>query len=226
MIEKPPPAAVEIERLVLGAILREPGRLEELSLTVDEFSLEKHKRIWSRIVDCGNDGIAPDRMAVIDRLKRDGELENVGGLSYLVSLDDGMPAIPNLSSWVKVLREKSALRKAIWAGNALVNRALLEQGTAAEILADHGKQIAKLSRNGVSGQANCREFSAVAEDRYRLVDPEIGVTLEVEPIAARTHRTRGRACCQVRLARRPHNQRLSLHRGFQFLLRSGSLRSG
>ena len=38
------------------------------------------------------------------------ELEACDGLSYLVSLDDGLPQIPNLDSYVRIVKDKAMLR--------------------------------------------------------------------------------------------------------------------
>ena len=53
------------------------------------------------------------------------ELEACDGLSYLVSLDDGLPQIPNLDSYIRIVKDKAILRRIIFASQHMMNRCLL-----------------------------------------------------------------------------------------------------
>ena len=46
---------------------------------------------------------------------KQGQLESVDGLGYLVSLDDGLPEIANLESYIRIVKDKATLRKLIFA---------------------------------------------------------------------------------------------------------------
>jgi len=147
-MERPLPASVDLERYVLGAILIEPNRLEEVPLEADDFSCENHRRIWKAICDCANDGYQPDRATVMKRLEEQGELQSCGGISYLVSLEDGMPKGINLAGWVRKIRENANLRRIIYFGQSLMERAFLRDGTASDILTDAAERAGDLNRNG------------------------------------------------------------------------------
>jgi replicative DNA helicase len=56
-----------------------------------------------------------DRVTVAEELNRQGQLESVDGLSYLVSLDDGLPEIANLESYLRMVKDKSLLRQTMFA---------------------------------------------------------------------------------------------------------------
>ena len=55
-----------------------------------------------------------DRVTVANELMKQGQLESVDGLSYLVSLDDGLPQIANLDSYIRIVKDKAMLRKLIF----------------------------------------------------------------------------------------------------------------
>ena len=59
-----------------------------------DFSLDAHRRIFSRMVQVHTRGERVDRVTVATELEKFNELEACGGLSYLISLDDGLPHIP------------------------------------------------------------------------------------------------------------------------------------
>jgi replicative DNA helicase len=80
-------------------------------------------------------------------LKDHNELDSVDGVTYLCSLDDGLPRIVNLDSYVRILQEKGTLRRAIFAAQKLMNRCLLADGNSADILADAETILAKLGDN-------------------------------------------------------------------------------
>jgi replicative DNA helicase len=58
----------------------------------------------------------------------------VDGLTYLTSLDDGLPQIPNLGSYIRIVKDKSALRKLAAIGQHITNRALSAEENPEEIL--------------------------------------------------------------------------------------------
>jgi replicative DNA helicase len=119
------PCNVDVERLVLGSILMDETLLHELRpvLSADDFSLEKHRRIWRRIVDLYDAGGHADRVTVATALQDAGDLESVDGLGYLISLDDGLPRIPNLESYVRILKDDAARRRIIQFADGVMRRA-------------------------------------------------------------------------------------------------------
>ena len=67
-----------------------------------------------------------DRITVANELMKFNELEACDGLSYLVSLDDGLPQIPNLDSYIRIVKDKAVLRRIIFASQHMMNRCLLD----------------------------------------------------------------------------------------------------
>jgi replicative DNA helicase len=101
------------ERLVLGAILTDPEAFLVVAAIVsaDDFSLEQHKRIFLRMGELHDRGEAIDRITVANELNRLKQLQAVGGLTYIVSLDENMPALINTESYARIVKEKANLRR-------------------------------------------------------------------------------------------------------------------
>src|SRR5688572_20714711 len=97
-LEKGLPSNIDAERLVLGAILLDDNAYIQVAgaLDIEDFSLEKHRRIFMRMHDLATRGERIDRVTLANELMKAGQLESVDGLSYLVSLDDGLPQIFSL----------------------------------------------------------------------------------------------------------------------------------
>src|SRR6202048_147940 len=94
-LEKGLPANQDAERFVLGAILMDDALYIQVAgtLEADDFSLEKHRRIFLRMGELYERGERIDRVTVANELMKQNQLESVDGVSYLVSLDEGMPAL-------------------------------------------------------------------------------------------------------------------------------------
>src|SRR5215467_2385078 len=145
-IEKGLPTNVDAERFVLGSILLDDNLYIQAAGTLepDDFSLEKHRRIFRRMGELQDRGERIDRVTVANELMKFGELESCDGLSYLVSLDDGLPQIPNLDSYIRIVKDKSVLRRIIFTSQHMMNRCLLGEEAPEEILAGAEETLLKL----------------------------------------------------------------------------------
>ncbi|MEZ5352071.1 MAG: replicative DNA helicase [Bryobacteraceae bacterium] len=150
--EKGLPANVDAEQLVLGAILLDDSNFVVVGATLkpEDFSMEKHRRIFGAMVTLSETGEKIDRVTVANELMRRGQLESVDGLGYLVSLDDGLPQIYNLESYVRIVREKALLRRIILSSQKLIERAMLDQEPPDLLLAEAEESFLKLGDAGTS----------------------------------------------------------------------------
>src|SRR5215831_14337421 len=116
-IEKGLPTNLDAERFVLGSILLDDSVYVQAAGTLepDDFSLQKHRLIFRRMGELQDRGERIDRVTVANELMKFNELEACDGLSYLVSLDDGLPQIPNLDAYIRIVKDKSVLRRIIFA---------------------------------------------------------------------------------------------------------------
>jgi replicative DNA helicase len=144
--EKSLPVNLDAERFVLGSILIDDSFYIQAAgtLEAEDFSLEKHRRIFKRMGDLHARGEKIDRITVANELMRFNELEACDGLSYLVSLDDGLPQIPNLDSYIRIVKDKATLRRIIFASQHLMNRCLMAEEEPEEILAGAEETLLKL----------------------------------------------------------------------------------
>jgi len=153
-LEKGLPANVDAERFVLGSILLNDVMFLQVAGMVDtgDFMLEKHRRIFARMKDLYDRREKIDRITVCDELMKHGQLESVDGLAYLVSLDDGLPEIANLDSYVRIVKDKSTLRKLIFSAQEVINRCLIAEQEPDEILAAAEESLLKLGESRTRDQ--------------------------------------------------------------------------
>ncbi len=146
VLEKGLPSHVEAEQLVLGAILLDDSSFISVAGTLDpeDFSLEKHRRIFERMREISDRGERIDRVTVANELMKHSQLESCDGLTYLISLDDGLPRLYNLDSYVELVKKKSLLRRIVFACQKTMDRALLAHEDPATILGDAEESFLKL----------------------------------------------------------------------------------
>lgn len=154
-LERGLPANLDAERLVLGAILTDDSVFQEAAsvLESEDFSLEKHRRIFQRMGELHARGERIDRVTLAEELQKHQQLESVDGITYLVSLDEGLPTIANLDSYVKIVAEKSTLRRMIFSCRDLIDRCLTAQEPPAELLSD-GEALLRRLAGGIARTGN------------------------------------------------------------------------
>lgn len=140
------PGNIDAERFVLGAILADDSNFVQVagSLDIEDFSLEKHRRIFLRMSELATRGERVDRVTVANELMKHGQLESVDGLSYLIELDNGLPQVFSIESYVRIVKDKSILRRIIFTSQKLIDRALIGEEEPDEILAGAEESLLRL----------------------------------------------------------------------------------
>ena len=110
---KIPPHSVEAESAVLGCILRNPELLHHAEVSKEDFYRCDHRVIYGAMRKAESQGREPDVVVVGEVLERDGELENIGGIAYLMGLTESIGTTNNLNSYAEVVRERAMLRSGI-----------------------------------------------------------------------------------------------------------------
>jgi replicative DNA helicase len=135
-IAKSLPSNVEAERSVLGAILLDNTAYNQAAslLIPEDFSLDSHRRLFTRITDLSERSQAIDIVTLTEELLRTSELETVGGAGYISSLTDGQPRLSNIEHYVRIVKEKATLRRLIHISDSIRARAMDGSEEAEDIL--------------------------------------------------------------------------------------------
>ncbi len=145
------PSNVYAERMVLGSVLLNEAAFITVAsmLKTEDFSLDKHRLIFRRMYELNERGERIDRVTLADELIRHNELETVGGLPYIAGLDEGLPELPNLESYARIVRDKSLLRQMIFTAQAAIQRCMLEEDEPHRILAATEENFLRLGESVV-----------------------------------------------------------------------------
>jgi replicative DNA helicase len=105
----------------------------ELLAAVD-FYKSAHQKIYSAILDLFDKGEPVDLVTLANHLNEKGQIEDVGGASYLARLVDTVPLAVNAQHYAKIVHSKAALRRLIEKANAIAKRCFKDEGEVDEVI--------------------------------------------------------------------------------------------
>ena len=145
------PANVEAERSILGAILLDNHAYHEAAehLKAEDFSLDSHRRIYTRMVELMDSSRPVDMITLVEELDRHKELSAIGDVGYVSGLLDGVPDRPSIEHYIRIVRDKALLRGLIHASNAAIARATEQGDPAEDILNDAEAAIFQISEKRI-----------------------------------------------------------------------------
>ena len=172
-----PPQALDAERSVLGAMLlsRDAIATAIQNLQEEAFYKDAHRKIWRVIIDLFDGSTPADMVTLVEELKKRRELEAVGGVTYLTTLDQFIATPAHVEHYCKVVHEKAILRRLIEVGTEIVGEAFDGREEPAHLLDRAEQQIFAISderlRTGFQPMRSLvlQGYSAIEEYRQRKV---------------------------------------------------------
>ena len=122
---KIPPQAVELERVVLGAMLIDKKGVDEVidMLHEDVFYVDAHQKIFSAIHELFQDTKPIDLLTVSNLLKQRKHHESVGGDFYLIELTRGVGSSAHIEYHARIILQKYVQRSLIKISTQLIEEA-------------------------------------------------------------------------------------------------------
>ena len=123
--ERTLPHNLDAERSILGAILvfNDAYNLAVQVVEPRDFYRDAHRRIFEGMISLNERNQAIDFITLKEELARNGDLDAVGGPSYVASLADGVPRATNVEYYARIVKEKATLRNLIFAANKILTNA-------------------------------------------------------------------------------------------------------
>lgn len=120
---KVPPHDLEAEQAILGSMLTDKDAVISAIevLREEDFYREDNKAIYGAIFNLYNRAEPVDIITVKSELESMGKFEQVGGLEYLAELPEKVPTTANAMKYIKIVEEKSTLRRLIRTANEIID---------------------------------------------------------------------------------------------------------
>lgn len=148
---KVPPQNLEAEQAVLGAMMLEPeaGSSVFEILQPDDFYRDNHRLIFSAVQDLAEKGDPVDLVSIAEVLRRQGRLEQVGGITTIAEIARSVPSAANVEYYARLVSEKALLRRLIRATSSIMERGYEPGEEAHNLLEEAERLILDLSRQRV-----------------------------------------------------------------------------
>ena len=146
------PASIEAERAILGAILLDNHSFNEAAerISADDFLLDSHRRIYSRMAELIEAGRAVDIVTLAEELSRRKEVESIGGVAYLASLTEGLPRRVSIEEYVRIVKDKSLGRQLIGICTTAITQAVDQSDDALMVLDTAESGLLAVSERGIT----------------------------------------------------------------------------
>ena len=143
MKERVIPSNIEAEKSVLGAMFLSKYALQRAveSLNKDMFYSDAHAKIFEVICELSEKSIPIDSTTVVNELGKKNYLNQVGGVEYLSEVINFVPSANNIDEYIKIVEEKSILRRLIEEANFIASDAYQMDGELTDVLDQAEKRI-------------------------------------------------------------------------------------
>ena len=160
------PYSLDAERAILGTILIDPIRYDEISfLKPEEFYLPQHQQIFSAIARMSLENKKVDLVTLIDTLTQKGAYTEGDAALYLKGLAELATTASDIEEYAKIVQDKALLRKLIHAAQEISENAFSEAGDAPKIL-----QLAEKSISEVTSKRAGKDFEHISDAILRNYD--------------------------------------------------------
>lgn len=146
------PQNLEAEQCVLGAMIMDKSAIAEAaeSLKSDDFYRDSHKIIYEVIIQMFQKDIPIDIVTLTENLTSKQKLDTIGGITYLTEICNSVFSTANLRSYIKIVEDKSLLRKLIKASSEIIEESYNKQDNVPEVLDGAEKRIFNIAENRVT----------------------------------------------------------------------------
>lgn len=145
------PQAVDIEKVVLGALMIDKDAFSMISETLrpETFYEPRHQKIYNAIQTLSMNEHPVDIMTVVDELQREGTLEAVGGAPYIVELSSHVASSAHIEYHAHILAQKFLARQLISYASVVETKAFDETVDVEELMQEAEGSLFELSQRNM-----------------------------------------------------------------------------
>ncbi len=175
---KEPPCAIENECALLGAMIldtRVIGEVVQLIQSPSDFYLPKHGTVYQVLVDMYDRNERIEMPQLKQKLADMSQLEEVGGVAYLLMLAESVPSAVSAPHYAKIVREKALLRQLIDAAGWILSTAYHTAQPVEDLLDEAEQAIFQLAESRVGVEAT--ELKTLLQETYERLQAHEGRTI-------------------------------------------------
>jgi replicative DNA helicase len=126
LLERPLPHSAEAERAIIGAILLDPSQIARavVVLKPEHMYVRAHTFVYTCMMLLAERGDPIDPLTLSEELRRQGVLEQVGGMTFVSEITTGLPHYANIFAHAKIVRDYATVRDMIKVANKITGEGL------------------------------------------------------------------------------------------------------
>ncbi len=150
LLERKPPCNLQAEMAVLGSILLRPDVCDEIVMILrpDDFYDDAHRRLFGCMVSMHDSGKKMDVTLLLDELRRQGELELIGGPAFLAKVCNSVVTAAHATHYAHIVRHDATCRSLINSCTDILEEAYQPDSDAQELLARAEQRIFSILERG------------------------------------------------------------------------------
>lgn len=131
-----PPQNVKAEVSLLGSILLDADAMSKIAdqVSPEDFYEKRHETIFRAILGLYEKQRPIDVLTLTEKIESSGELELIGGSSYITDLVNAVPSAAHIAEYAEIVSHKATLRRLIAAAESIVNYGYQEEAALEELL--------------------------------------------------------------------------------------------
>ncbi|HEY1186143.1 MAG TPA: DnaB-like helicase N-terminal domain-containing protein, partial [Gemmata sp.] len=174
LTERLPPQNRDAERGVLGGILRDNDTLPVVQqhIVADNFYYDAHQKIYQAMNDLGTEGQPIDLVILYERLRKNKQIEDIGGPDYLAELWASVPTGANAEYHAKLVKDAAMVRGLIHASNEILRDAYDRTQSGDELVSQAERKIMEVAKQGMVGET--AKLADVVSEAFTRLDSRIG----------------------------------------------------
>lgn len=165
---KMPPQASDLESAVLGAIMLEPNKLEEVLDIIpspEAFYSDANQRIYACIQRMYQKGSRIDFMTVCEDLRKNSELEMVGGRYYVTLLTRDVVSSAHIEEHARIVMQKYIMRELIRTSGDVIGDAYEDTTDVFDLLDQAGSSIEELALKQIK-----KDYKHIAQGAMKVFE--------------------------------------------------------
>ena len=169
--KKVAPYSIEAEQSVIGSLMLDNRAWDKVieHMSAVDFYRKEHQVIFDTIRSLVDANQPFDSLTVTEKLRQQGDLNKIGGESYLFEITNSTPSSANVISYAMIVRERALLRKMIEVGSDLVDNALNTEGRSPKDLLDKAeREVYSIAEEQLRGDGPVKVSELLASATKRI----------------------------------------------------------
>jgi replicative DNA helicase len=153
------PHNLEAEQSVLGCMIIDKTSIAQMAeaLKGEDFYRDSHKIIFTSIVEMFMKDMPVDMITLIEHLRSCDRLEAAGGITYISEISNSVPSTAHLNSYMKIVSDKSMLRRLIRASNEIIENSYGKQDDVEKVV-----DLAQKKVFDIAQKKNSNDFESIS----------------------------------------------------------------